>query len=200
MIKEFTLKYVNDLQDTLRESNLENVEEIVNYILSAYESEKQIFIMGNGGSGSTASHFACDINKGVSLGLEKRFKVISLSDNIPTMLAYANDCSYDDIFVEQLKNFLNPGDIVIGVSGSGNSKNVIRAIQYANERDVTTIAWSGFDGGEIAKIAKSTFVVPVHDMQKVEDGHLILTHVIMQILNEKLRSGSNHSAYSNAPK
>lgn len=198
MIKEFTLKYMNDLQDTLRVSNLENVEEIVHSLLAAYEAGKQIFIMGNGGSGSTASHFACDINKGVSLGLEKRFKVISLSDNIPTMLAYANDCSYDEIFVEQLKNFLNPGDIVIGVSGSGNSKNVIRAIQYANERGVTTIALSGFDGGEIVKIAKFSFVAPVYDMQKVEDVHLIVSHVIMQILHKKLRLGSDNLSCSGA--
>ena len=198
MIKEFTLKYMNDLQDTLRESNLENVEEIVHTLLAAYEAEKQIFIMGNGGSGSTASHFACDINKGVSLGLEKRFKVISLSDNIPTMLAYANDCSYEEIFVEQLKNFMNPGDVVIGVSGSGNSKNVIRAIQYANERGVTTIALSGFGGGEIARIARFSFVAPVHDMQKVEDVHLIVSHVIMQILHKKLRLGSDNLACSGA--
>lgn len=188
MIKELTVQYLDDLQDTLRHIDLENVERIVNTILAAYENEKQIFIMGNGGSGSTASHFACDINKGVTFGLEKRFKVISLSDNIPTMLAYANDSSYDDIFVEQLKNFLNPGDVVIGISGSGNSRNVIRAIQYANEKGIETIAFTGFDGGEIAKIAKSSFVVPVNDMQKVEDGHLILAHIIMQILVKKLRS------------
>jgi len=188
LIKEFTVQYLDDLQDTLRNIDLGNVERIVNAILTAYEKDRQIFIMGNGGSGSTASHFACDINKGVSFGLVKRFKVISLSDNIPTMLAYANDSSYDDIFVEQLKNFLNPGDVVIGISGSGNSINVIRAIQYANERGNDTIAFTGFDGGEIAKISKTSFVVPVNDMQKVEDGHLILAHVIMQILEKKLRS------------
>ncbi|MDR4498277.1 MAG: SIS domain-containing protein [Candidatus Scalindua sp.] len=188
MIKELTVQYLDDLQDTLRNIDLQNVERIVNAILAAYENEKQIFIMGNGGSGSTASHFACDINKGVTFGLEKRFKVISLSDNIPTMLAYANDSSYDDIFIEQLKNFLNPGDVVIGISGSGNSINVIRAIQYANEKGIETIAFTGFDGGEIAKIAKTSFVVPVNDMQKVEDGHLILAHIIMQILVKKLRS------------
>ncbi|MCP5005952.1 MAG: SIS domain-containing protein [Planctomycetes bacterium] len=187
MLKEFVLKYINDLQDTLRDINLEDIEEIVNSILDAYESGKQIFIMGNGGSGSTASHFACDINKGVSLGLEKRFKVVSLCDNVPTMLAYANDCSYDDVFVEQLKNFLNPGDIVIGISGSGNSKNVILAIQYANERGATTIALSGFDGGEIAGIAEKSFVAPIHDMQKVEDVHLILVHMMMQFFHKKLR-------------
>ena len=188
MIKELTVQYLDDLHDTLRSIDLENVERIVDAIQTAYEKEKQIFIMGNGGSGSTASHFACDINKGVTFGLEKRFKVISLSDNIPTMLAYANDSSYDDIFVEQLKNFLNPGDVVIGISGSGNSKNVIKAVQYANERGIETIAFTGFDGGEIAKIAKTSFVVPVNDMQKVEDGHLILAHVIMQIFVKKLRT------------
>ena len=114
------------------------------------------------------------------------------------MLAYANDCSYEEIFVEQLKNFMNPGRCCYRCFRKRQPKNVIRAIQYANERGVTTIALSGFDGGEIARIARFSFVAPVHDMQKVEDVHLIVSHVIMQILHKKLRLGSDNLACSGA--
>ncbi len=166
---------------------MDKFEEILNIMLDAYEGEHSIFTMGNGGSGSTASHFACDINKGVSFGFEKRFRVICLNDNIPTMLAYANDNSYEHIFFEQLKNFLKPDDVVIGISGSGHSKNVIKAVQYANENGAISLAFIGFDVGKLAKMAKISIVIPVNDMQKVEDTHIILTHMIMQILYEKLK-------------
>lgn len=187
MIKDSALKYIAELEKVMETIPLDKFEEILNIMLDAYEAEHSIFTMGNGGSGSTASHFACDINKGVSSGFEKRFKVICLNDNIPTMLAYANDSSYEDIFVEQLKNFLRPGDVVIGISGSGHSKNVIKAVEYANENAAVSVAFTGFDGGKLAKIAKTSIVVGANDMQKVEDIHLIMTHMIMQILYEKLK-------------
>jgi len=187
MIKEFSLDYLNEIKSVLNDLPLEKFEEIVNLILKAYVEERQIFIMGNGGSGSTASHFACDINKGVCFGLNKRFKVICLNDNIPTMLAYANDVSYAHIFVEQLKNFLKPHDLVIGISASGNSENVLRAIHYANENGAHTIGFTGFDGGKLATLAHTSLIVPVNDMQKVEDVHLILTHMLMQIAHKKLK-------------
>jgi D-sedoheptulose 7-phosphate isomerase len=187
MTKEFALNYLEDLKGAINDLPLEQFEEVVDLIIESYEGGHQIFIMGNGGSGTTASHFACDINKGVCFGFEKRFKVICLNDNIPTILAYANDNSYDDIFVEQLKNFLKSDDVVIGISGSGNSRNVIKAFQYANEQNAVSIAFTGFGGvGKLAKIAKVSLVVPSNDMQKIEDIHLIITHIIMQILNRKL--------------
>ena len=188
MIREFTLNYFGGIKDALDCLSLDQFEEIVNLLLGAYKTRNQIFVMGNGGSGSTASHFACDINKGVSFGFKKKFKVICLNDNIPTMLAYANDNSYDDIFVEQLKNFLKTDDLVIGISGSGNSTNVIKAVQYANENGAKTIGLTGFDGGKLAKLAQTVFEVPVNDMQKVEDVHLISTHIIMQIFQDRLKS------------
>lgn len=188
MIKEFSLRYVSDIKDAINNHVLEQLEKLVNLMIKVYEDGNQIFIMGNGGSGMTASHFACDINKGVSFGLEKRFKVICLNDNIPTILAYANDNSYSDIFVEQLRNFLTSNDLVIGISGSGNSKNVIKAIEYANSLKSVSVAFTGYDGGELANNAMLPLIVPVHDMQKVEDVHLILTHIMMQILYKKLRA------------
>jgi len=186
-MKEAILNYFNELKKVIDHIPIQKFEEIVEVMLAAYQQEKQIFIMGNGGSASTASHFACDINKGVSFGLKKRFKVICLNDNVPTVLAYANDISYEDIFVEQLKNFLKPGDLVIGISGSGNSGNVLKAIDYANENRAKTIGLTGFDGGRLAKLAQVSLIVPINDMQKVEDIHLILTHLIMRILSEKIK-------------
>lgn len=145
--------------------------------------------MGNGGSGATASHFACDINKGVCFGLNKRMKVVCLNDNVATVLAYANDVSYDDVFIEQLKNFIRAQDVVIGVSGSGNSANVVKAVEYANAQGAVSVALTAFDGGVLAKIAAIPVVVPVNDMQKAEDVHLIVVHMIMQVLYKKLRAG-----------
>lgn len=187
MVKNSALKYMAELKGVMDTISLDKLERILNVMLDAYEAERSIFIMGNGGSGSTASHFACDINKGVTSAVKKRFRVICLNDNIPTLLAYANDSSYDEIFIEQLKNFLEPEDVVIGISGSGCSKNVIRAIQYANEKGAISVAFTGFDGGKLARIAKTSIAVGSSDMQKVEDVHLILTHMIMQILQKELR-------------
>jgi D-sedoheptulose 7-phosphate isomerase len=166
-------------------------EKIVQVLLDAYRAENQIFIMGNGGSGATASHFACDINKGCCLDLKKKFKVICLNDNMPTILAYANDCSYSKIFVEQIKNFLRPEDVVIGISGSGNSENVLEAVSYAGTKGAKTVGLSGYDGGKLAKIADIPLVARVHDMQKVEDVHMIVIHMLMQYLCNELSMGKS---------
>lgn len=145
MVREFARNYFNELKRVLDCLPLDKIEEFVEYLLAAYEGEKHIFVFGNGGSGVTASHFACDINKGVSSG-PKRFKVMCLNDNIPIILAYANDMSYEDIFVEQLRNYLKPLDCVIGISGSGNSRNVLKAIEYANTAGAKTFGITGYDG------------------------------------------------------
>ena len=130
----FARQYLNGLNGLLDGFDTEAFDRIVNSILDAYSDEQAIFIMGNGGSASTASHFACDINKGCCLDLDKKFKVICLNDNLPTLLAYANDLDYASVFVEPLKNFFRSGDLVIGISGSGDSENVLRAIRYANDK------------------------------------------------------------------
>jgi D-sedoheptulose 7-phosphate isomerase len=185
----FSLDYITHLQEILDAFPHERFEEIGRVLLSAYHNEKHIFIMGNGGSGSTASHFACDINKGCCHGLGKKFKVICLNDSVPTILAYANDHSYDKIFVEQIKNFLEPGDVVIGISGSGNSDNVLQAILYAKEKGAQTIGLCGYDGGKLAKIVDIPFVAEVNDMQKSEDIHMIVIHILMQYLCRALGMG-----------
>lgn len=179
---EFSSAYLNNLKEVLDSFPHDRFREIVQALLSAYHDERQIFIMGNGGSGTTASHFVCDINKGSCFEFEKKFKVMCLNDNMPSVLAYANDLSYDSIFVEQLKNFLQPGDLVIGISGSGNSENVLRAVSYAKSKRGQTIGLSGFDGGKLAQLVDIPFVVSVNDMQKVEDVHMIVVHMMMQYL------------------
>ncbi len=178
--------YIKGLKDSLDGLDIKSVEKLVDILIDAYENEKQIFIFGNGGSGSTASHLACDLNKGCCYGRKKRFKVICLNDSIPTLTAYSNDVSYDVVFIEQLKNFLKTGDIVIGISGSGNSVNVLEAIEYANNNNAITVGLCGYNGGKLKKMVKHPVCANVDDMQKSEDIHLIIAHIIMQIIFEKL--------------
>lgn len=191
MIMDHISGYIEELSNVLKKRPFRDVEEIINIILKAYKHEKNIFVMGNGGSGATASHFACDINKGVCSDLEKRFKMICLNDNMPTMLAYSNDFCYEDVFVEQLKNFVKTEDVVIGISGSGNSKNVFKAVKYAKDIGAKTIGLIGFDGGVLSAIVDIPVIINSNDMQKIEDCHLIITHMIMQILYNKLHQNES---------
>ena len=150
--------------------------------MSAYEKEATVYVFGNGGSASTASHMANDFNKGISEYTDKKFRICCLNDNVPTVLAIANDIGYEDIFSFQLRNKVKPGDLVIGISGSGNSQNVINALTYAKEQGAKIIGWVGFDGGRVSKITDLTFHVPVGNMQLVEDMHLILNHLMMYVI------------------
>lgn len=163
---------------------LENINKVINVLEDARNSRKRIFICGNGGSASTASHLECDFNKGISYNQKNKYDIECLSDNVPMMMSIANDIGYDDIFVIPLKNKLKEGDVVIGISGSGNSENVLRAFQYANESGVDTIAFTGYSGGKLKDIAKYNIHVPINNMQIVEDVHLVLNHMMMFILSD----------------
>lgn len=178
-------KYLTHLQDVLVKLNLEDVRKSIDVIMDAYYSDCQIFVIGNGGSASTASHLACDLGKGTSVEGKKRFRVISLTDNIATMTAWSNDVSYDDVFVEQLKNLVNANDVVIGISASGNSENVIRAMQHAADFGCKTIGWSGFGGGRLAKICDVNVIVDSSEYGPVEDVHLILNHILHAWIREE---------------
>jgi D-sedoheptulose 7-phosphate isomerase len=182
MIREQFLDYCQGLKSALDAIPADAVEKFLQLLESAYQDGRQVFLLGNGGSGATASHAAADLNKGVSYGREKRFRVMSLNDNMATLTAYANDVAYSDAYVEQLKNFLNRGDLVIGISGSGNSLSVLKAIEYANQQGAVTVGLCGFGGGKLAAMAQVPVHVPVNDMQKVEDIHMMLFHVAMQVL------------------
>ena len=182
MIRQQFLDYCQGLKRALDAIPTDAAEKFLQLLESAYQEGRQVFIMGNGGSGSTASHAAGDLNKGVSYGREKRFRVMSLNDNMATVTAYANDVSYSEAYVEQLKNFMNRGDLVIGISGSGNSLSILKAIDYANQHGAVTVGMCGFGGGKLAAMAQFPVHVPVHDMQKVEDIHMMLFHVALQVL------------------
>jgi D-sedoheptulose 7-phosphate isomerase len=174
--------YISQLKETLDNLERGEIVKLASLLEEARLNGNKVFIFGNGGSGSTATHFACDINKGASMGKEKRHRIIALTDNIPTMLAYSNDLSYDDVFIEQLKNFIDPGDIVIGISGSGNSKNIIKAIEYANAIGNTTIGITGYEGGKLRQISTFSVNANRNDMQISEDIHMILVHLMMKML------------------
>ncbi|MCH5339462.1 MAG: SIS domain-containing protein [Acetatifactor sp.] len=161
----------------------EDISTVMNVLETARLNRKRIFICGNGGSASTASHYECDFNKGVSYDQDIKYDFECLSDNVPMMMAIANDIGYDDIFVVPLRNKLNKGDVVIGISGSGNSENVVRALAYANETGAETIAICGYSGGKIKELAKYNIHVKIDNMQIVEDVHLMLDHLMMYILS-----------------
>ncbi len=144
----------------------------------ARDTGNRIFAIGNGGSASTASHFVNDMGKGASVGRDKRFKVIPLTDNVEWMTALSNDISYDDVYVEQLKNHAEKGDVLLAISGSGNSENVLRAVRYANEIGCTTVGFTGFGGGKLKGLAQASIVADANHMGRVEDLHLVLQHLI----------------------
>ena len=176
--------YFDKLKNTLDNVDKEEVAKFVELLEEARANKKQIFIFGNGGASTTAAHFASDLNKPVDPNFPNRFKIICLNDNIPTMLAYANDISFDDIFKEQLKNLVQEGDLVIGMSGSGNSKNIVKAIEYANSVNAKTIGITGYDGGKLKKVSDYSVNANINDMQISQDYHLILVHIAMQIIFE----------------
>jgi len=185
---ELANQYFNSIKSTLNNVERPNIELVLNELLKAYNNNRNIFIIGNGGSAATASHFVCDLNKGVTYGVVKRFRAISLSDNVPSMMAYANDINYKSIFVEQLKNFANEGDVVIGISSSGKSDNVIEAFKYANMMNLITISFTGFAGGNLKPISRINLNVPTNDIQIIEDCHSIICHMFMRMLIDKLKS------------
>lgn len=177
-------EYIEIEKRTLENLPIADINNVMNVLENARLNHKRIFICGNGGSASTASHFECDFNKGISYDQDIKYDFECLSDNVPMMMAIANDIGYDEIFLVPLKNKLNAGDIVIGISGSGNSTNVLKAIEYANEADAETIALTGYDGGKLKKLAKHNIHININNMQITEDIHLILDHMMMYILSD----------------
>jgi D-sedoheptulose 7-phosphate isomerase len=178
-------QYLNALITTIKSVDVECINAVAEVLGDACKEQKRIFIMGNGGSSATASHYVCDFNKGLSVNRQQRYKMYCLSDNVPTMMAIANDMGYENIFVEQLKNFIEEGDVVIGISGSGNSPNVIKAIEYAKAMNAVTIGLSGYDGGRLKQIVKYSIHVNIDNMQITEDVHAMLDHLLMSILQSR---------------
>jgi len=174
----FVEQYKTNLQQTIETIDLAKVQQAIDLFAEARTNGKHIFVCGNGGSASSSSHFVCDMVKGASYNRPERFKIMALTDQMPAITAYANDVSYDSVFVEQLRNFAQPGDLFLGISGSGNSPNVLRAIEYANSIGCNTIALTGRDGGQLAPLASLNIHVAVPHMGRIEDAHMIVCHMI----------------------
>lgn len=189
-IREFSEDYLKKLNKALGEIDLEKLKKVAQAIFTAYKNGKQIFIFGNGGAASTAAHFACDLGKGTIKDFnkkQKRFKVFSLADNPDILTAFGNDLSFDEIFSEQLKNLLNPGDLAIGISASGNSRNVIRAIEYAKESGAKTIGLLGFSqGGKLGKLVDLEITAQANHFGMSQDIHLIIIHIITNYFTDYL--------------
>ncbi len=189
MIKKHAQNYLEQLIGSLDRIPLDKIEDIVGVLKKAYREGRHVFIMGNGGSAATASHFVCDLSKGTMVSGRKRFKVTGLVDNVPLMTAFSNDISYADIFKAQLENLVEKGDIVIVFTGSGNSENILNAVKYANRTGAVTVGFTGFDGGKLKKLAKIALIAPSNNMERVEDIHLVLEHLIKLFLFEEIKSG-----------
>lgn len=185
-------EYFSKVSESLKKIDLKSIDNVKKEFIECYNNDGTIYIMGNGGSGATASHVSGDYIKGVSYGLTKRFRVVSLNDNMAGILAIANDLRYDDIFTEQLRGGLKKNDIVLGISGSGNSQNVINALNYAREQNVKTIAFCGYKGGKIKDIADISVHIPIMDMEITEDIHIMIFHAIKQTII-KILKGENTS-------
>jgi D-sedoheptulose 7-phosphate isomerase len=191
LIQEYFNSYIDDLKETLNGINPAEVEQVVNALLIAHKNNRQVFIIGNGGSAATASHFACDLAKGTVNYPDKnfmRFRASSLTDNVAILTAIGNDMSYEDVFTEQLKNYLNKDDLLLVISASGNSPNLIRAIEYARSQGALIISFLGFGGGKAKQLSDINLMVPNKNYGIAEDFHMIIEHVITQIIRRTLAS------------
>ena len=166
------------LRETFARVDWNQVEQVIEWFRAARDEGRRIFVCGNGGSAATAAHFVCDMVKGASYEFPRRFRITALTEGISTITAYANDAGYDVIFAEQLKNFAEPGDLLLALSGSGNSPNVVRAMEYANQAGLKTIAFTGKDGGRLGPLAQLEITVPAPHMGRIEDAHMVLCHMV----------------------
>lgn len=171
--------FLDDVKKEIDRLNWQDMDELAAAIYARYQTGRFVYIIGNGGSGANASHLCEDLGKGTAPEVGKRLKVLSLTDNTSYILAWANDTSYDRVFVEQLKNLGEPGDLLIAISGSGNSKNILEAVKWANANGIDTFGVTGFDGGQLRKMAKQSFHAACHDMGVVESLHLIGFHYVV---------------------
>ena len=182
---EFPREYKSKLLNTLETLDLDTVSQAIEILRDARDRERHIFVCGNGGSASTASHFVTDMVKGASFERDSRFRIMALTDSMATITAYSNDVGYDCVFAEQLKNFAQPGDVLIAISASGNSPNVIQAVEYASKAGCKTIALTGRDGGKLGPMANLEIRVRESHMGRIEDAHLFACHMICYYFMEQ---------------
>ena len=192
------MNYTKDIQEyialeieVLKRLDAVQIDAALNLLDETRRRKGRIYICGNGGSAATASHFQNDFNKGVSEYIDTPFRFHCLNDNVATVMAIANDIGYEEVFRFQLRGNLEPGDILVAISGSGNSKNVLNAVEYAKEQGVKVVGLTGFDGGRLKKLSDVSLHVPVNSMQVTEDIHMIFDHLMMSMFYRHL-CGKEH--------
>ena len=181
---ESIITYFAELEQMMRAISLSDLRKVLDILEEGYHHGHRIFIMGNGGSAATASHFALDLAKNTIMPGAPRVKAISLTDHVPLITAWSNDTHYEHIFAEQLTNMVEAGDIVIGISASGNSANVINAMKLARQTRAATIGLLGASGGRLKNMVDACVLAPGQNIEQVEDAHMILSHVITRHMRE----------------
>lgn len=196
---ETSFNYLNELRELLGRLPLDAIDRICEALYRAYAEGRTMYVFGNGGSAALASHIACDLGKGthaprppwVDLTGVPRFKVCSVTDNVPMITAWGNDSAYEDIFAEQIDNFVQPGDVAFAISGSGNSPNVLRGLERARERGAINVGLTGFRGGKMLSLLDHALVVPSDSMQRIEDVHVVAAHLIFLNFRERIWQRGN---------
>ena len=184
-------KYISCEIETLQKLDINAVNEVLNLLIDTAKKHKRIYIFGNGGSSATASHFQNDFGKGISEYVDDKFRFQCLNDNVATLMAVANDIGFEEVFRFQLNGVIEPGDVVIAISGSGNSKNVINAVEYAKKCGNKVIGLTGYNGGKLKELSDISLHVPINSIQVTEDVHMVFDHLMMSILYQHL-CGKNH--------
>ena len=177
-------RYLTASAQLLGKLPLAEIEGVIGAFVRVLESERFIYVMGNGGSAANAEHLVNDLGKGGQRGFPRRFKILSLTGNVPLMTAWANDTEYDQVFAEQLRNFVGRGDLVLAISGSGNSRNVLNAVALARQHGAVTVGLTGGDGGKLRPLCDHCIVVPSDDMQHIEELHLVVLHAIYSAIRD----------------
>ncbi len=192
-------QYVDSLRDALSRLPLRDIASVEMILLEAWLGGKTIFVAGNGGSASTASHMVNDLNKGALVPGQRRFRAVALTDNVPLMTAWSNDAGYERIFVEQMTNFLQPGDVFVAISGSGNSPNILAAVEWARQAKAVTVGLTGGSGGRLRTLADFVIVVPSNQMEQIEDVHLTLSHALCVSLRSRIANGVRTAVTAGEP-
>ena len=201
MTEGLTNSYLTKVSEIATNLDRDAIDHSIELLLQAWKNDSQVFVIGNGGSASTATHFACDLNKWVSDNARRKFRAFALVDNIPLVSALTNDNGWGDVYSEQLRNFFRKGDLLVAISvhgGSGSDKagpwsqNLLKAVKYAKDSDGKVIGLAGFDGGVLRTAADSCIVVPAESTPQVEGMHLVITHLICEQLREMISVGSGN--------
>ncbi len=183
---EHITRYLDDVGSLLSSLPPQPIDDIIDALLTAHRYGRTVYIIGNGGSAATASHFACDLQKWTITPNQRRFRALALTDNTPVFSAWANDDGYEHVFEQQLYALLNPGDVVVAISGSGRSPNVVRAVRYAAAHGAITIGLTGYEGGDLLRLTDHCLVVPSDRMNQIEDVHMTLCHLIADVIRQAL--------------